>query len=163
MPSYVAQTVKKHRWLFAAAVLAGVGVGTVVWTWGIDRTPPDPFAQDYTEPELAERIARGAAVFLEHNCAECHATTHEQADTSGAAYKGPPLIDIVGRPVELESGQRVERDHRYLRRAVRDSRADIVKGYRFQLMPDYGFFEEADIAALLLYLRSLGDAPDPAE
>lgn len=163
MASYLTKTVKKHRWLFALAVLAGVGVGFAVWTQGATRNPPDPFATDYTDTELAGHIERGAAVFAKHNCAECHATTDAEADAGGATYKGPPLVGIVGRPAELESGRRVARDHRYLRRAIRDARADIVKGYGFQLMPDYGFLEEEDVSAVLLYLRTLGDTPGPAE
>lgn len=161
MPSYLTSTVSKHRRLFALAILVGGAVGGMVWTWGVSRPPGDPFARTYADAELAERVARGAAVFAEHNCAECHATTRDLAQQVGVGFKGPPLYDIVGRPVTLEDESTVERDHRYLRRAIREARAQVVKGYAFQAMPDYGYLEPNDVDALLLYLRSLGEGQAP--
>lgn len=165
MPSYVTKTISKHRRLFLLALLAGgVGAG-LYWTWDTRRTPPDPFAEDYTDAELAERIQRGAAVFAEHNCAECHVTSRDAInhDAAGIGLKGPPLVGIVGQTVTLESGRIVARDHRYLARSIRDSRSDLVKGYAFQVMPDYSFLDDQDVAALLLYIRSLeeGQAASP--
>ena len=157
MPSYLTQTLSKHRRLFLVALIAGGVLGGALWTWGTPHALPDPFAQRYSESELAQRIERGAAVFTEQNCVECHTTSLPAPDAAGIGLKGPSLVGIVGETVTLESGRIVARDHRYLRRAIRDSRADVVKGYTFQVMPDYSHLEDDDVVALLLYLRSLGD------
>ncbi|XAL98541.1 c-type cytochrome [Phycisphaeraceae bacterium D3-23] len=157
MPSYLTHTLSKHKWLFAVAIVVGGAGAAAVWTWGVKRPPGDPFVETYSEAGLAERIERGAAVFAEHNCAECHATTRDAAAQGGVGFKGPPLVGIVGQRVMLEDESTVERDHRYLRRAIQDSDAQVVKGYRFQPMLDYGFLDDDDVDALLLYVRSLGE------
>ncbi|MFI4859967.1 MAG: c-type cytochrome [Phycisphaerales bacterium JB063] len=159
MPSYLTTTLSKRRRLFAFAILGGGVVAAVVWTWLVPRRAADPFAQQYTDAELAEQVALGAALFETHHCAECHVTTRDASALGGVGLKGPPLIDLVGRSVLLEDESQVQRDHRYLRRAILDSRAEVVKGYAFQLMPDYGFLSDAEVSALLLYVRSLSDEP----
>lgn len=159
MPPYVIKAIRRRARLFVVAAVLGGMAAAAVWKWGVRAPVPDPFAQAYSQAELDDRLQRGASVFAEQNCAECHATAPAPADdaASGVGLKGPPLVGIVGRNVTLESGRIVARDHRYLRRSIRDSRSDIVKGYAFQVMPDYSFLEGEDVDALLLYIRSLGE------
>ncbi|NEO28410.1 MAG: hypothetical protein F6K03_16395, partial [Kamptonema sp. SIO4C4] len=70
--------------------------------------------------------------------------------------KGPTRVGLVGGRATLEAGRVVPRDPRYLGRAIVDSRAEVVEGYGFQVMPDYSHLSEEDLVAVLLYLRSLG-------
>jgi cytochrome c oxidase subunit 2 len=153
MPGRIQSALTRHRRLLALAILAGGVVAVLVWGV-LSPSPADPFKADYTDAELARRIERGAAVFAEQNCAECHATA-PSAEPS-AVLKGPTLVGLVGGRATLEDGRVVPRDHRYLRRAIVDSRAEVVEGYGFQVMPDYSHLSEEDLVAVLLYLRSLG-------
>lgn len=155
MPGHIQAILTRHRRLLTLAILAG-GVGAVL-VWGaVFAGPTDPFAADYSDHDLAQHVERGLAVFTEQNCAECHATRPPQ--DASAVLKGPTLAGIVGATVVLEDGRSVTRGHRYLRRAVRDPQAELVRGYSFQVMPEYSHLSEADVVSLLLYLRSLDEA-----
>lgn len=154
MPGRIQSAITRHRRLLALAILAGGVLAVLLWGTAL-AGPADPFETAYTEAELTRRIGRGAAVFAEQNCAECHAT--EPAADASAVLKGPTLVGIVGGAVTLEDGRVVSRDHTYLRRAILDSRAEVVKGYGFQVMPDYSHLSEDDLVSVLLFLRSLGD------
>ncbi len=154
MPGRIQSALTRHRRLLALAILAGGVVAVLVWGV-LSPSHADPFKAGYTDAELARRIERGAAVFAEQNCAECHATATAPSAEPSAVLKGPTLVGIVGGRAMLEDGRVVPRDHRYLRRAILDSRAEVVEGYGFQVMPDYSHLSEEDLVAVLLYLRSL--------
>jgi cytochrome c oxidase subunit 2 len=85
----------------------------------------------------------GAEVYREARCASCH-------ETRAIA---PRLGGLFGKKVPLAGGKTVVADENYLRRALLDPAKEVVAGYR-PLMPTYrGQLSEADIAALLTFLK----------
>jgi cytochrome c oxidase subunit II len=110
------------------------------------------------EGTLAEQ---GARLFQDLACNTCHLDT--------AQGRGPSLKDIVGRPVQLASGETVVRDEAYLRESILNSQARIVAGYT-PLMPTFqGLISEEGLVAIIEYIRTLSPqatatpAASPAE
>jgi cytochrome c oxidase subunit 2 len=88
----------------------------------------------------------GAAQYRRLGCAGCHETQGQLA---------PGLAGIFGRRVALADGSTVVADENYLRRSLFRPAAQVVRGYR-PIMPTFqGQLPEADVAALIQYLKSL--------
>lgn len=101
-------------------------------------------------------VARGAALFRAHGCSGCHGPN--------AAVHAPDLDGIFGRRVQLADGSSVLADDRYLRDSILLPRSQVVAGYA-PIMPSFsGQVDEADLLALLAYLKSTpaGAAPERA-
>ena len=91
---------------------------------------------------------RGKAVADEKGCGACHTT-------SGSRSTGPTWKDLAGSKVELTNGKTVTADDAYLERAIREPRAEVVKGYP-NIMPEaYSDLTDEQVADLLAYLRDL--------
>jgi mono/diheme cytochrome c family protein len=97
-------------------------------------------------------VASGKGLYASNGCVACHSL-------AGADGAGPALDGAAGRQVELEDGTTVTADDAYLRRAIADPDAEIVKGYRAGVMSAAisGFGLDAkpdDVDALVAYLKS---------
>ena len=101
--------------------------------------------------EMVELIAAGEEAFHAAGCTACHSV-------QGTSSVGPSLAGIFGEPVELKSGQVVERDKAYLYRAITKPQAQTVAGYHPQLMPDYTHLDVKTRVAIVEYIRSLAPA-----
>lgn len=104
-----------------------------------------------TEGTLAER---GARLFQDLACNTCHLDTGQG--------RGPSLRDIVGRPVQLTTGESVIVDEAYLRESILNSQAKVVAGYT-PLMPTFqGLVSEEGLVALIEYIKTLSAPAAPA-
>jgi cytochrome c2 len=97
-------------------------------------------------------VATGKTLYASNGCVACHSL-------SGVDGAGPALDGAAGRQVELDDGTTVTADDEYLRRAITDPDAQIVKGYRAGVMSAAvsGFGLDAkpeDVDALVAYLKS---------
>jgi cytochrome c oxidase subunit 2 len=97
-------------------------------------------------------VEAGAKLYDQLACITCHGTG-----------KGPPLVDVYGKPVKLTDGSTVIADDSYLRESVLYPSAKIVQGYR-PIMPTFkGQVTEEQLLQLIAYIRSLspqeGKAP----
>jgi cytochrome c oxidase subunit 2 len=94
----------------------------------------------------------GREVYLRNNyCVGCHTIL-------GGAATGPTFLGLAGSEVTLESGEIVTADDDYLRRSIIDPNAQIVDGFKPDVMPDF-FGErltEEDITNVIEYIKSLG-------
>jgi cytochrome c oxidase subunit II len=91
--------------------------------------------------------ASGEKVFAELGCATCHRT-----DSQG---RGPNLLGVFGRPVQLEDGRIVTADENYIRESILDPGAKVVKGFK-PVMPTFqGLVSEEQVNALVAYVKSL--------
>ncbi len=80
-------------------------------------------------------------------CATCH-----RSDTQG---RGPNLIGIFGKPVQLEDGRTVVADENYIRESILNPGAKIVAGFK-PIMPTFqGQVSEESLMALVAYIKSL--------
>ncbi len=95
----------------------------------------------------AARVAQGRLLARERGCVACHSV-------DGSAGVGPSWKGLYRRREPLEGGQSVLADEAYLREAIQAPKARIVRGFA-PIMPEQAF-GEADLAALVAYIESLG-------
>ena len=111
---------------------------------------PEDFAHWLAaQPEGDALAERGESLYTTLGCAGCHAQT--------GRIRAPDLHGIYGNPVPLSDGRIVTADDEYLRDSILEPRHDIVAGFQ-PIMPSFaGKVSEADLVALLAWLRSNGD------
>src|ERR1700681_1256408 len=95
--------------------------------------------------------ASGESLFQQLGCPTCH-----RSDTQG---RGPNLVGIFGKPVQLEDGGTVVADENYIRESILSPSAKIVSGFK-PIMPVFqGLVGEEQLTALVAYVKSLSPAP----
>lgn len=100
------------------------------------------------QPESETTAARGAKLFSALGCSGCH---------EGGSVHAPKLNGVYGRPVPLSNRTTVLADSRYIRDSILQPGKDIVAGYD-NIMPSFaGLIDEAELADLVAYIRSLSD------
>jgi cytochrome c oxidase subunit II len=89
----------------------------------------------------------GKQLFLSLGCSTCH-----RFDIQG---RGPNLIGLYGKPVELEDGRTVTADDNYIRESILAPAAKVVAGFK-PIMPTFqGLVSEEQLNALVAYIKSL--------
>ncbi len=89
----------------------------------------------------------GQKLFQRLGCVSCHLPN----DTG----RGPSLVDLFGKKVELQSGQSVIADEGYVRESILNPNAKLVTGYT-PVMPTFkGLISEDGIIQILAYVKSL--------
>ena len=108
---------------------------------------PQAFSRWLAEqPETETPASRGAALFRALGCSGCH---------EGGNVRAPNLQGVYGRPVPLSNRTTVLADTRYIRDSILEPSKDIVAGYD-PIMPSFaGLIDEAELADLVAYVRSL--------
>lgn len=93
----------------------------------------------------------GARLYKIQGCAQCHSV-------DGAAGIGPSFKDLFGKPVPLVGGRTVNADENYLRESILEPQATVVAGFQ-PVMPTFkGRLKDAEITALIAYIKSLEKA-----
>jgi cytochrome c oxidase subunit 2 len=93
----------------------------------------------------------GKALFQQLGCSTCH-----RFDVQG---RGPNLIGVFGKPVQLEDGRTVIADENYVRESILSPAAKVVSGFK-PIMPVFqGQVSEEQLNALVAYVKSLAQAP----
>jgi|ERR1051326_6234839 cytochrome c oxidase subunit 2 len=91
--------------------------------------------------------ANGQSIFLQLGCSTCH-----RSDTQG---RGPNLVGVFGKPVQLEDGRSVVADENYVRESILSPSAKVVSGFK-PIMPVFqGLVSEDQLTALVEYVKSL--------
>jgi cytochrome c oxidase subunit II len=92
--------------------------------------------------------AKGEKLFQSLACNTCH-----RADGKG---RGPVLAGIFGKPVPLQTGQKVMVDEAYIRESILNPTAKVVEGYQ-PVMPTFqGLISEEGLMQIIAYIQSLG-------
>jgi cytochrome c oxidase subunit 2 len=98
--------------------------------------------------------AEGLAIMKFQGCLACHSS-------DGSKIVGPTYLNLFGKQeVITRNGDDVTItvDEEYIKRAIFDPNADIVKGYPKGLMQSYkGKISDADIMKIIEYLKSLNE------
>lgn len=98
-------------------------------------------------PSSGSMVSRGEKLFTDLACVTCH--------LNGPSQRGPSLINLPGKPVQLASGGTVLADDNYLRESILNPTAKVVAGYQ-PVMPSFqGLVNEEGLMALLTYIKSL--------
>jgi cytochrome c oxidase subunit 2 len=91
--------------------------------------------------------ANGQSMFLQLGCNTCH-----RFDTQG---RGPNLVGLFGRQVQLEDGRTMTADENYIRESILNPTAKVVSGFK-PIMPVFqGLVSEEQLTALVAYVKSL--------
>src|SRR5204863_1513869 len=87
-------------------------------------------------------------------CNTCH--------TNDATGRGPVLVGLYGKQVELADNRIVPADDNYIRESILTPAAKVVKGFS-PIMPTFqGQVSEDDLIKLLAYVKSLTKPGTPA-
>jgi cytochrome c oxidase subunit 2 len=93
----------------------------------------------------------GQTLFQQLGCSTCH-----RFDVQG---RGPNLIGVFGKPVQLEDGRTVTADENYVRESILVPAAKVVSGFK-PIMPSFqGQVSEDQLNALVAYVKSLSQPP----
>lgn len=89
----------------------------------------------------------GEKLFQRLGCATCHLP-----NDSG---RGPSLVGLFARKVQLQGGRSVTADETYIRESILNPQAKVVAGFQ-PIMPTFkGLVSEDGIMQILAYLKSL--------
>jgi len=101
-------------------------------------------------PPAAALATAGQQLFEQLGCITCH--------RGDPGARGPQLVGIVGKPVQLQSGETVIADETYIRESILNPQAKIVAGFQ-PIMPTFkGLVSEEGLIQLLAYIKSLQPA-----
>lgn len=138
------------------AEYCGVGHADMLTT--VEALPQEEYAEWSSSPASSED-PRGLVVLNEQGCLGCHSL-------DGSDGIGPSFHELAGQPRQLEqNGKTIELtiDEGYLKRAIREPNAEIVKGYD-PIMPAYGdaAINAEDLQAVVDFLLGKASAAAPA-
>lgn len=97
--------------------------------------------------------AEGARLFREVGCSGCH-------ENRNSPVRAPNLCGVFGSPVALADGRVVVADEAYVRDSILLPGRDIVAGFRNDMPNFTGKLTEAQVQALVAYVKSLALAGD---
>ena len=112
---------------------------------------PDAVSSTSSAPAVAinEEAKAGEAVFNAKGCQACHLPTPSAI--------APSLHGLFGHTVELADGTEVTADEDYVRLAILDPAAQVVKGFA-PAMPAYtANVNKEELEQLVEYIKSIGD------
>lgn len=98
--------------------------------------------------ETMSPVDAGRKLFQVRGCLQCHSV-------DGSAKVGPSLLGVYGRSEAMADGSTVAADENYLRESILEPMAKVVAGYE-PVMPTYqGRLKDAEITAVIEYLKTL--------
>ena len=97
--------------------------------------------------ETMSPVDAGRKLFQVRGCAQCHSM-------DGSAKTGPTLLDVFGSQVKLSNGTTVTVDENYIRESILEPAAQVVAGFE-PVMPTFqGRLKDAEIMAIIEYLKA---------
>ena len=100
---------------------------------------------------MGSLASNGETIFQQLGCSTCH-----RSDTQG---RGPNLVGLFGKRVQLEDGRTVIADENYIRESILSPAAKVVSGFK-PIMPVFqGLVSEEQLSALVAYIKSLNQPP----
>lgn len=137
------------RMMWVASGLAGafavLFVALYFGTGGKDSGDGGGGAAVKFDQKLADE---GKQLSESNGCTSCHSVT-------GASGAGPTWKGIYGSEAELDNGQKVKVDDKFLTEAILNPPAQVRKGFG-PSMPSYqGKLSDSDAKAIVEYIKSL--------
>lgn len=100
--------------------------------------------------DVDEALAAQGRTLTAAQCWSCHTQ-------DGSASVGPTWKGLFGKTETLDDGSTVEVDEEYIRESIVDPGAKVVEGFAAGTMPKFSSLSDADINAIVAYIKSLGD------
>lgn len=94
-------------------------------------------------------LDKGKALAQSKGCVACHSI-------DGSTGVGPTWKGLAGKAETMADGSTVQTDEAYLKKAIRDPVAQVVKGFQ-PIMPKTDMTDD-ELGALVAYIQSLGGA-----
>ena len=135
--------------LFCAEYCGTNHSGMIGWVYAME--PMD--YQNWLSGGAAEgsMAENGKKLFEQLACNNCH-----KDDNSG---RGPALVGLFGKQVQLSGGGAVKADEAYFRESILQPQAKVVYGFE-PVMPTFqGLVTEEQLVQLVEYVKSLGPKP----
>jgi cytochrome c oxidase subunit 2 len=111
------------------------------------ETTSDSAAVAVKKPTLT-LVEQGRVVHETKGCVACHSV-------DGTNHIGPSHKGLFGSKVELADGKSVVADENFIREHIENPAAHPIKGYN-PVMPTFkGLITEAEMNALIAYIKSL--------
>jgi cytochrome c oxidase subunit 2 len=133
------------------------GMGHSAMITKVEVMPEQDFAAWYrtAQAQADAGTARpdGAKLFAEKGCSACHSI-------DGSPKVGPTLKGVFSHQVTVLTGgkeRQITADEAYLRKSLIDPTADVVKGFPPIMPSQKGVLSDAEIDALIEYLKTLYD------
>lgn len=99
--------------------------------------------------EGMDPVELGRKLYTAKACMTCHSV-------DGNPGNGPTFKGVFGHHVDFADGSSMTADENYIRESILSPRAKIVAGFQ-PIMPTYqGLLKDAEIDALVAYIKSLG-------
>ena len=127
----------------------GTGHSAMITT--VEALPEAEFAAWLKEQASAGSPHPGLALLEKHGCLGCHST-------DGSAKIGPTFKGIWGRQTVVLTGgseRNITADEPYLKKAIAEPNADVVKGFA-PAMPPYQL-EEGELKTVIDYFKLMGE------
>ena len=136
--------------IFCAEYCGTLHSGMIGWVEVMQPTDYQRWLAGGPEGSLA---SQGEILFQKYACNTCH--------TNDATGRGPVLLGLYGKPVELADNRVVTADDNYIRESILTPTAKVVKGFS-PIMPTFqGQVNEDDLIKLLAYVKSLSKGNKP--
>jgi len=147
---------KNHAWFVATRAgfydlfcsqYCGTGHSAMITT--VKALPEAEFAAWLQETKVGGEPP-GEEFMEKHGCLGCHSL-------DGTPKVGPTIKGIWGRRITVLTGgveRTITADEAYLRRSIREPKADLVKGYP-PVMPAYPDLSENDVKALVEFIKEV--------
>jgi cytochrome c oxidase subunit 2 len=98
-------------------------------------------------PKTGTLAENGEKLFSDLACGNCH-----KSDESG---RGPSLVGLFGKEVQIAGGGKVKADENYIRESILHPSAKVVQGYE-PVMPTFqGLVTEEGVVQLVEYIKGL--------
>ncbi|HUK41834.1 MAG TPA: cytochrome c oxidase subunit II [Candidatus Acidoferrales bacterium] len=99
------------------------------------------------ETAVISMASAGEKLFQRLACNTCH--------LESGTGRGPSLVGLFGKKVQLQRGQTITADENYIRESILEPQAKIVAGYS-PIMPTFkGLVSEDGIMQIVAYIKSL--------
>ena len=135
--------------LFCAEFCGNNHSGMIGWVYVMEpKDYQNWLSGGASEGSMAEN---GKKLFEQLACSNCH-----KDDNSG---RGPSLVGVYGKQVQLAGGGTVKADESYFRESILQPQAKVVAGFE-PVMPTFqGLVTEEQVVQLVEYVKSLGPKP----
>jgi len=132
--------------LFCAEYCGTSHSGMIGWVYVME--PADYEAWLSGGPTEGSLASNGQKLFQQLGCSTCHLSTGQG--------RGPNLVGVYGKPVQLADGATVLADDNYVRESILDPKAKVTAGFQ-PIMPTFqGIVSEEQLLQLTAYIKSLG-------